>query len=90
MLEEHFEAPSELAPVASLYEGREEDPVVVLDLAPEARWVAERYPNEGTEEHSGGHVQVRLRVSLPCLVGTDPPPGGTGGHGRVGSGGRSR
>lgn len=63
VLEEHFEAPSELAPVASLYEGREEDPVVVLDLAPEARWVAERYPNEGTEQHSGGHVQVRLRVS---------------------------
>lgn len=63
MLEERFEPPSELAPVASLYEGRAEDPVVVIDLAPPARWVAERYPNEGTEELDDGRVRVHLRVS---------------------------
>lgn len=62
-LEDGFEPPSEPGRVTSLYEARAEDPVVVLDLAPEARWVAERYPNEGTEELGGGRVRARLRVS---------------------------
>lgn len=62
LLEERFERPQALgAPL--VYRASPDDPVVVLDLAPEARWVAERYPNEGTEELAGGHLRVRLRVS---------------------------
>ncbi len=37
------------------------DPLVVLDLAPGAHWVAEAYPNEGTEARPGGVLRVRLR-----------------------------
>jgi len=37
--------------------------VIVLDLDPEARWVAEQYPNEGVEETGAGSKRVRLRVS---------------------------
>ena len=41
----------------------EADPVVVLDLAPAARWVAEQYPNEGVTERPDGILRVWLRVS---------------------------
>jgi proteasome accessory factor C len=46
-----------------LYTGRPDDPVVVLDLAPAARWVAERYPNEGIEARPDGFLRVTLRIS---------------------------
>jgi proteasome accessory factor C len=62
LLEEHFEAPDDLGPV-TVYEGRPEDPLVVLDLAPGAHWVVERYPNEGTTDLGEGNVRVRLRAS---------------------------
>jgi predicted DNA-binding transcriptional regulator YafY len=45
------------------YSPRPDDPVVVLELDPEAQWVAEQYPNEGVEETGGGRRRVRLRVS---------------------------
>lgn len=38
-----------------------DDPVTVLDLAPEAHWIAERYPNEGVERRSPACLRVRLR-----------------------------
>jgi proteasome accessory factor C len=38
------------------------DPEVVLDLAREARWVADYYPYESYEERPGGGVRVALRV----------------------------
>lgn len=62
LLDEHFEPPEDLGPVA-LYEGKPDDPMVVLDVAPGARWIVERYPNEGTDERDDGHVRVRLRAS---------------------------
>jgi proteasome accessory factor C len=37
-------------------------PIVVLDLAPDARWVAEQYPNEGVEVRADGRLRVTLRV----------------------------
>lgn len=40
-----------------------DDPVVVLDLAPAARWVAEQYPVEEVLDVGGGTLRVRLRVS---------------------------
>ncbi len=46
-----------------LYHPRPDDPTVVLELGPEARWVAEQYPHEGVEEGPGGRLRVRLRVS---------------------------
>lgn len=60
-LAEGFEPPDDVGPL-EVYEGRPEDPLVVLDLEPEAMWVAERYPNEGIEELDGGRLRVRLRA----------------------------
>ncbi len=34
----------------------------VVDLAPSARWVAEYYPNEGTEERPDGTLRIRLKI----------------------------
>lgn len=42
---------------------RPEDPAFVLDVGPEAAWVAEAYPVESVEERAGGRRRVRLRVS---------------------------
>ena len=39
----------------------EDVPLVVLDLDPEVRWIAESYPNEGVEARPGGITRVRLR-----------------------------
>jgi proteasome accessory factor C len=61
-LEETFEPPPD-RPTPPVYAGRPEDPVVTLDLAPDARWVAERYPNEGLQALPEGHLRVSLRVS---------------------------
>jgi proteasome accessory factor C len=61
-LTETFEAPPE-RPAPPTYTGRPEDPVITLDLAPGARWVAERYPNEGIEERPDGGLRLILRVS---------------------------
>ena len=46
-----------------LYDPRPDDPLVVLELDPPARWVAEQYPHEGTEELPDDRLRVRLRVS---------------------------
>lgn len=46
-----------------IFTPRPDDPVVVLDLAPEARWVAEEYPVEAVEDRPDGRCRVRMRVS---------------------------
>lgn len=46
-----------------LFEPDRDDPRVVLDLAPEARWVAEHYPVEALEERPDGGLSVTLAVS---------------------------
>jgi proteasome accessory factor C len=61
VLEETFKAPAP-PPEASVFRGADTDPIVVLDVAPEARWIAEQYPNEGVDERPGGILRVRLRV----------------------------
>lgn len=66
-LEDAFEPPEHLAEV-STYVAGPDDPVVVLDLAPGARWVAEQYPNEGAVEIGEGHVRVQLRASSPAWL----------------------
>lgn len=45
------------------YSPRPDDPVVVLELEPPARWVVEQYPHEGFEELGEGRLRVRLRSS---------------------------
>jgi predicted DNA-binding transcriptional regulator YafY len=62
MLDESFEMPPSLGPVP-VYDPKPEDPLIVLDLAPGAQWIAERYPNEGVDDRGDGNVRVRIRVS---------------------------
>jgi predicted DNA-binding transcriptional regulator YafY len=44
------------------------DTVVVLDLAPQARWVPEYYPCESVLALPDGHLQVTLRAADPGLA----------------------
>lgn len=62
VLETGFDArpPTDQPPVFS---PRPEDPLVVLELPPRARWVAEEYPVEQVEDLAGGRLRVGLRVS---------------------------
>jgi proteasome accessory factor C len=46
-----------------LYQPAPDDPVVELLLAPSARWIADYYPTEATEEADEGALRVTLRVS---------------------------
>jgi proteasome accessory factor C len=64
VLEEQFEPPAPVsdAPPA-VFHPSAGDPVVVLDLAPGATWVAEQYPNEGVSKRPGGGLRVTLRIS---------------------------
>jgi proteasome accessory factor C len=62
VLAEQFDPPADLGPV-SVYEGSPDDPLVVLDLAPGARWIAEQYPNEGVVDLGDDNVRIRLRAS---------------------------
>jgi len=51
------------APAAQVFSPRPDDPTVVLELAPSARWVLEAYPYEKVEERAKGKVRVTLRIS---------------------------
>lgn len=62
VLDETFEPPAE-PPDGRVFHHTDEDRLVVLDLSPPARWVAENYPNEGVTEQPDGTLRVRLRVS---------------------------
>ncbi len=55
--------PRPVAAQPPTFSPRSDDPVVVLDLGPEARWVAEEYPVESAEELADGGRRVGLRVS---------------------------
>jgi proteasome accessory factor C len=61
-LADGFEMPASLGAVP-VYDPKPDDPLVVLDLAPGAQWIAERYPNEGVDDRGDGNVRVRIRVS---------------------------
>ena len=56
-------APPEDSGGFTVYQARPDDPRVVLELAPEARWVPEQYPTEGVDELGEGRLRVRLAVS---------------------------
>ena len=62
LLDTTFE-PRRRPPSTQTYAPQPDDPVVVLEVDEGARWVAEQYPHEGTEERGDGRLRVRLRVS---------------------------
>jgi proteasome accessory factor C len=61
-LDRGFDHPEAARP-RTVFEPRPSDPRVVLELAPGARWVCERYPVEECTELDGGRVRVTLVVS---------------------------
>ena len=62
VLDTTFEPPAE-PPKAEVFEPQPDDPRVVLELAPQARWVAEQYPIEAVEELGEGRLRITLVVS---------------------------
>jgi proteasome accessory factor C len=64
VLDDTFAPPEQARPArdGDLYHPGPDDALVVLDLAPTARWVAEQYPNEGVEVLDDGRLRVRLRT----------------------------
>jgi proteasome accessory factor C len=48
-----------------LFQPDPEDPLAVIDLQPQARWVSEYYPCEAVEELGDGRLRVSLRFSDP-------------------------
>lgn len=45
----------------SVFSADPDDPLVVVDLAPPAQWIAEAYPHEGVVRTEGGTLRVALR-----------------------------
>jgi proteasome accessory factor C len=67
-LDAGFEPPDEL-PAAPGYVPGSDDVLVVLRLAPTARWVVEHHPVESVEPEPDGWLRVRMSVSaLPWLA----------------------
>ena len=62
VLDRTFDAPA-VPPRPEVFEPSADDPRVVLDLAPRARWVVEQYPCERVRERPKGHLEVTLVVS---------------------------
>jgi proteasome accessory factor C len=62
VLEDGFDPPPLAEGPTRLFHPDPGAPVVVLDLAPGARWVAEQYPHEGVETRPDGRLRVTLRV----------------------------
>lgn len=62
VLDQAFE-PRPAATPPPVFSPRPEDPLVVLEVPPAARWVAEEYPVDGAEEMEDGRWRVRLHVS---------------------------
>lgn len=62
VLDEDVALPTD-APTLGVFSPRPDDPVVVLELAPTARWVAEQYPCREIEPLEGGGLRVTLVVS---------------------------
>lgn len=76
LLQERFAPPAATAP-AGVFQPDDDDPRVVLDLAPSAGWVADVYPVEALEERADGTRRVRLAIAGEAwferlLVGLGP------------------
>jgi proteasome accessory factor C len=62
VLDRTFEPPA-TPPGTEVFEAHDDDPRVLLELTPRARWVAEQYPIEAAEELPGGRLRVTLVVA---------------------------
>jgi proteasome accessory factor C len=62
VLPSSFEPPATV-PAPEVFSARPDDPRIVLELEPQARWVAEQYPVEAVEELGGGRLRVTMVVS---------------------------
>jgi proteasome accessory factor C len=76
LLEDRFEPPAR-PPEVGVFQPDEDDPRVVLDLAPSAAWVTEAYPVEDVEVREDGSLRVRLAVAAEAwferlVVGLGP------------------
>jgi proteasome accessory factor C len=76
LLDDVFEPPAEPASTG-VFQPDEDDPRVVLDLAPTAAWVAEVYPVEHVDRRPDGRLRVRLAVAAEAwferlMVGLGP------------------
>jgi proteasome accessory factor C len=68
LLDSTFDQPASL-PDATVFEAHDDDLVVTLRLAPEARWVVEHYPMVSSEVAADGSILARLAVSaVPWLA----------------------
>lgn len=66
-LDERFRPPSKLGqPVA--YQAGADDPRVVLELDPSARWVVSTYPVERVEELGDGRLRVTMPAGAPAFL----------------------
>jgi proteasome accessory factor C len=60
--DETFEAPKmEKGAAPEVFHPAPDDPVIVLDLDPPARWIAEQYPNDDVAVGPDGALRVTLR-----------------------------
>ena len=67
MLDDGFAPPAE-QPSLGVFSPSADDPRVVLELEPGARWVADQYPTEATEELANGRLRVTLAVASPAWL----------------------
>ncbi|MGI8792029.1 MAG: helix-turn-helix transcriptional regulator [Acidimicrobiales bacterium] len=52
----------------SVFQAQPDDPVVVIEVDHDARWVAEQYPTEDVREVRGGRLRITLKISEPAWL----------------------
>jgi proteasome accessory factor C len=67
LLDDTFDPPSRQL-TTTVFQPDDDDPRIVIDLAPEARWVAEAHPVEEREERPDGRLRVTLAIGGPAWV----------------------
>lgn len=67
--DERFSPPPELPTPAVDYSPGEEDAYAVIELQPDAAWVAEYYPSELIDTADDGATTIRMAVSDPAVAG---------------------
>ena len=68
--DQQFSPPADrvAGPQDSVYHPRAEDPRVVLEIEPAARWLVEHYPCEKVEALDGERLRVTLAISAPAWL----------------------
>jgi proteasome accessory factor C len=87
LLDERFPAPASAGASLSTFAPSADDPRVVLDIAPDARWVVDQYPHDAVEQRADGVFRVTLPVTArpwlerllvrlgPAAAVVEAPPG---------------